>query len=68
MLKLFWILMKQETMGWQWHQLYHMQIICTSLQTDNHTSTSPLGWMLFLTANQQCQSTEGKTLQSSLPH
>jgi len=21
-------------MGWQWHQLYHMQIICTSLQTD----------------------------------
>ena len=29
-------------MGWQWHQLEHMQIICTSLQTDNHTSTSPL--------------------------
>jgi len=28
-------------MGWQWHQLDHMQIICTSLQTDNHTSTSP---------------------------
>ena len=26
---------------WQWHQLDHMQvIICTSLQTDNHTSTS----------------------------
>ena len=25
-------------MGWQWHQ--HMQIICTSLQTDNHASTS----------------------------
>jgi len=23
-------------MGWQWHQLDHMQIICTSLQTDNH--------------------------------
>jgi len=21
-------------MGWQWHQLDHMQIICTSLQTD----------------------------------
>jgi len=27
--------MKQEMMGWQWHQLDHMQIICTSLQTDN---------------------------------
>ena len=25
-------------MGWQWHQLDHMQIICTSLQTDNHAS------------------------------
>jgi len=28
--------MKQEMMGRQWHQLDHMQIICTSLQTDNH--------------------------------
>ena len=26
---------------WQWHQLDHMQD-CTSLQTDNHTSTPPL--------------------------
>ena len=26
-------------MGWQLHQLDHMQIICTSLQTDNHAST-----------------------------
>jgi len=26
----------------QWHQLNHMQIICTSLQTDNHTNTSSL--------------------------
>jgi len=32
--------MKQEMMGWQWHQLDHMQIICTSRQTDNHASTS----------------------------
>jgi len=24
--------------GWQWYQLNHMQIICTSLQTDNHAS------------------------------
>jgi len=37
--KPFWILLQQETMGWQWHQLDHMQIICTSLQTDNHAST-----------------------------
>ena len=28
---------------WQWHLLGHMQV-CTSLQTDKHTSTpSPLG-------------------------
>ena len=40
--KPFWILMKQEMMEWQWHQLDHMQIVCTSLQTDNHASTSPL--------------------------
>jgi len=26
---------------WQWHQLSHMQV-CTSLQTDNHASNSPL--------------------------
>jgi len=26
-------------MGWQWHQLDHMQIICTWLQTHNHAST-----------------------------
>ena len=25
-------------MGWQWHQLDHMQIICTLLQTDKHAS------------------------------
>jgi len=32
--KTMWILMKQEMMGWRWHQLDHMQVICTSLQTD----------------------------------
>ena len=26
----------------QWHQLDHMQAICTSLQTDNHTNTPSL--------------------------
>jgi len=34
--------MKQEMMGWQWHQLSHMQIVCILLQTDNHASTSSL--------------------------
>jgi len=47
----------------QLHQLDYIQIICTSLQTDNNTSTSPVnftGRMLFMAPNQQCQSTEGK--------
>jgi len=34
--------MKQEMTGWQWHQLDNMQIIRTSLQTDNHADTSPV--------------------------
>jgi len=49
---------------WQWHQLGHMQV-CTSLQTDNHTSITPLsffiGRMPFLPPNQQRQSTEGNS-------
>jgi len=28
--------------GRQWHQLRHMQTICTSLHTDNHTNTPSL--------------------------
>jgi len=36
--------MKQQMIGWHWHQLYHMQIICTLLQTDNHASTSSLNF------------------------
>ena len=28
--------------GWHWHQLDQVQIICTSLQTDNHASASSL--------------------------
>jgi len=65
--KPFWILLEQKMMGRQWHQLDHMQVICTLLQTDNHASTSPLkcftGWMLYLPPNQQCQSTEGVCVQ-----
>jgi len=50
---------------WQWHQLGRMQV-CTSLQTDNHASTSPVttqiftGRTPFLPSNQQRQSTEGQ--------
>ena len=33
-----------RVLGWQWHQLDHMQTICTSLQTDNHTNTSSLNF------------------------
>jgi len=29
---------------WQWHQLGHMLQVCTLLQTDNHTNTSPLSF------------------------
>ena len=42
--KPFWILQEQEMMGWQWHQLVHMQTICSSFQTHNHASTSPLSF------------------------
>ena len=50
-------------MGCQWHQMDHMQISDTSLQTDNHASISSFftGQMLFLMPNQQCQTTEGTT-------
>jgi len=46
--------MKQEMIGWQCHHPDHMQIIHTSFQTDNHTSTSSLiftGLMLILMPN-----------------
>jgi len=32
-------------MGWQKHQLDHIQTMCTSLQTDNHVSTSSLNFL-----------------------
>jgi len=58
--KPFWILLEQEMMAWQWHQLDHMQIICTSLQTDSHTVPHHsvfTGRMPFLPPNQQHWST-----------
>jgi len=49
-----------------------MQTICTSIQTDNHINTSSLnfytGRVLFLTPNQQCQSTEGQEDCMSADH
>jgi len=56
--------MRQAMMGFgmQWHQLDHMQAICTSLHTDHHANTSSLtfmGQMLFTTPNQQRQRVEG---------
>jgi len=32
-------------MGWQWAQLDHMEIICSLLQTNNHTITSSLHFL-----------------------
>jgi len=39
--------MKQQMMGWQWHQLGHMQIIYTLLQTDSHSSTSSVNFLVW---------------------
>ena len=54
-------LLKQETVSGSGISWAICQV-CTSLQTDNHTSTPPLsfftGRMPFLPLNQQCQSTE----------
>jgi len=33
-----------RVLGWQWHQLDHMQTVCTLLQTDYHTNTSSLNF------------------------
>jgi len=37
--------MKQEVMWWQWHQMDHMQMICTSIQSADHGSTSSLKFL-----------------------
>jgi len=50
--------------AWHWHQMDDMQIICTSLQTDNHAVPHHSvfkGRMPFLPPNQQRQSTEGNS-------
>jgi len=58
----FQIIMKQEVRGWQWYQLDLVKTICTTFQTDNHASTSPLNFCrldALPDVNQQCQGTEG---------
>jgi len=52
--------MKQEMMGWQWHHLAHMQIICTLLQRGNHASASPFTFYR-LDAHLDSQQTVSKT-------
>jgi len=66
--KSFSILMKQELMGWHWHQMDHMQIICTycrhiTLPAPHHSIFT--GRMLFLLPYQQRQSTESKQSSSN---
>jgi len=65
--KPFWILLEQEMMGWQWHLLDHMQIICTSLQTDNRTSISPLSFYRLdaLPATQRTASNHWRQTQTN---
>ena len=44
-------------MEWQWHQLDHMRIICTSLQTDNHAITSPVTTQFLQAGYPSCRRT-----------
>ena len=69
--KPFWILLEQEMMGWQWHELDHMQIICM-VAPRSRQITTPVphhslftNRMPFLLANQQCQSNEGKSTEGN---
>jgi len=55
-------------MGWQLHKMDHMQIICTSLQTDNHASTSSSFYKpdALPAVHQQHQSTALKTVGNDI--
>jgi len=55
-------------LGWQLHQLDHMQTNCASLQADNRTNTSSLsftGWMLFLTPDNSVKAPKACFVQRS---
>jgi len=57
--------MKQEMMGWQWHQQEHMQIICTPLQLYPCQNLITHFYRPdALPDAQPCQSTEGKNRAS----
>jgi len=63
--KPFWVLMKQEMLVWQWHQLDHFK----SFVPHSRQITTPAprhsfftGRMFFLMPNQLCRSTEGNVL------
>ena len=63
-----WILLQQEMMGWQWHQLDHMQI---TFAPSSRQITTPVpqhsvftGRMPSLPPNRQRQSTEEKSINS----
>jgi len=60
--------MKQEMTGWQWPQVDHVQIICTSIRTDNHASTLSLNFYKpdALPDIQSTVSTTTTKLQNSL--
>jgi len=49
---------------WQWHQLGHMQVDCTSLQTDNHASTPPLKFFLQAGCPSCCPANSIKALKA----
>ena len=56
--KAFWILLEQEMMGWQWHQLDHRQM---TTPVPHHSVFT--GRMPFLPHNQQRQTTEGSSFR-----
>jgi len=62
--KPFWILLEQEMMRWHVHQLDHMQIICTSLQTDNHATPVPHHSVLQAGCPLCCQTNSVKALNA----
>jgi len=56
-------------MGWQWHEPGHIKIICISLQTDNHASTSPLSFYSVECGCPSCNPTNSvKALKAIILH
>jgi len=54
-------------MGWHWHQLDHMQIICTSLETVIHISTSSVRF-IQAGCSSWCTANSVKALKTSAYH